>query len=250
MLGAPVNPSQGGKGEILNRSHFGDVLLNLLDISDLQIKKLAISILPGVEREFNNVLDKLDSHELDWWIKWHNDALWGNLDEEIPELTLSTIRFSDRIVNKIVKDENWLSLQTQDVTKAVNEFADFFSDRKISFLVGKSYDEYKSGKREDYLSESDIEIDKEQIKQFKSDIRKEMRRFLSDLDISKPVLEGLRNTIIMVGLLDNREEINDNDCVLTNIRHALANFYRMKLSEFHEILEEKIYQYLEEDLDE
>ncbi|MHA2191062.1 MAG: hypothetical protein ACXAAP_12575 [Candidatus Thorarchaeota archaeon] len=246
MLGAPVNPSQGGQGEVLNRSGFDELLLGLIDLSDMQIRKLAKSMLPGVTKEFNTVLDELDYDEVTRWLRWHDDVLWGNLKEEIPEITLSTIDFSERLVGRISKNENWLSFEPQDLTPIVNKFMLEFRDIRESDIVNKSVLDYESCKSSTYIDE--VEPDKELEKKFKSDIRKATRQFLLDLDISKAVLRGLRNTIIMVGLLDNQEEINDNTYVLSNIRQSLANFYYMKLSEFQTILEEKIEQYLEEDL--
>jgi len=59
MLGAPVNPSQGGKGEVIGRGVFNELFLNMLDLSDIQIRKLAKAILPGMTTETNDVLDKL-----------------------------------------------------------------------------------------------------------------------------------------------------------------------------------------------
>jgi len=246
MLGAPVNPSQGGQGEILNRSAFGDLLMKTLDLSDIQIRKLAKILLPGVTKEFNNVLDELDYDEVTWWLKWHDEALWGDLTEEIPELTRSTIMYSERVIGNILENEKWLSAKTQDITKAVNDFTDEFRNIRESKIIDKSVLEYESNKSTTYLDE--VEPDKELEKNFKSDIRKEIRKFVSDLDISRPVLQGLRNTIIMVGLLDNQDEINDNTYILSNIRQSLANYYFRKLEEFQEIFERKTKQYLEEDL--
>jgi hypothetical protein len=246
MLGAPVNPSQGGQGEILNRSAFGDLLMKTLDLSDIQIRKLAKILLPGVTKEFNNVLDELAYDEVTWWLKWHDEVLWGDLTEEIPELTRSTIMYSERVIGNILENEKWLSVKTQDITKAVNGFADEFRNIRESKIIDESVLEYESNKSTTYLDE--VEPDKELEKNFKSDIRKEIRKFVSDLDISRPVLRGLRNTIIMVGLLDNQDEINDNTYILSNIRQSLANYYFKKLEEFQEIFERKTKQYLEEDL--
>ena len=248
MLGAPVNPSQGGQGEVLGRGAFDEILLGLLDISDIQIRKLARAVAPGMSTELNTVLDELQFNELDWWIKWHDDALWGNLDEVIPELTLSTIKYADKVIKKIVKNENWLSLPTQKVTRIVHESVDLYGERYKANLVEKSRLDYEKGKSKAYLLDSDIEASKELIDTFKSDIRSEIRQFLSDLDISKPVIAGVRNAIIQVGLLDNSEEINDNTCILTNVRQALTKYYQKTLQEFYSIVEQKINQYLEEDL--
>jgi len=247
MLGAPVNPSQGGQGEVLNRSAFEELLLGLLDISDTQIRKLAKAVLPNLKVETDKVLDDLSLNELDWWVKWHNDALWGNLQEEIPELTLSTIQYSDKVIKRIVNGEKWLAVQTQSVTQIVNEITESFRDFRESTLIYNSVMDYENGKAKTYLKE--VEPDNALEKKFKSEIRGDIRQFLFELDISKPVIAGVRNAIIQVGLLDNSSEISDNVCVLTNVRESLAEFYRMKLGEFYEIVERKLKHYLEEDLD-
>ena len=248
MLGAPVNPSQGGQGEVLNRGVFDEIILGLLDISDVQIRKLARAIAPGMSTELNTVLDDFQLNELDRWVKWHDEALWGNLKDGIPELTLSTIQYADKVVRRIVKDENWLSLPTQDVTRLVHESADLFKEKYVDKLVTKSMLDYEKNKSKTYITAADIEISKKQMDTFKSVIRGEIRQFLSDLDISKPVIAGVRNAIIQVGLLDNSEEINDNVYILTNVRKSLAKEYRKTLQEFYGFVEQKISQYLEEDL--
>jgi len=174
--------------------------------------------------------------------------LWGNLKDGIPELTLSTIQYADKVVRRIVKDENWLSLPTQDVTRLVHESADLFKEKYADKLVTKSMLDYEKNKSKTYITAADIEISKKQMDTFKSVIRGEIRQFLSDLDISKPVIAGVRNAIIQVGLLDNSEEINDNVYILTNVRKSLAKEYRKTLQEFYGFVEQKISQYLEEDL--
>jgi len=248
MLGAPVSPSQGGQGEVKSRGMFDEILLGLLDISDIQIRKLARAVAPGMDTELNTVLDELQLNELDGWVRWHDEALWGNLKEEIPELTLSTIQYADKVINRIVKGEDWLSLPTQEVTKLVHESADLFGYKYKANLIAKSRLDYEKNKSKTYLVESDIEIPKELVDTFKSYIRSEIRQFLSDLDISKPVIAGVRNAIIQVGLLDNSEEINDNVYILTNVRKSLAKFYQQTLQEFYSVVEQKIEKYLEEDL--
>ena len=246
MLGAPVNPSQGGKGEVIGRGVFDELFLNMLDLSDIQIRKLAKAVLPGMTTETNDVLDKLLPSEFDWWINWHNDALWGNLKEEVPELTLSTIKYAEPVIKRIVNSENWFSVETQDITKAVNDITEAFRDFRKNALISDSMLDYENGKSKTYLK--DVEYDKGLEKRFKSDIRKETRQFLSDLDISKPIIAGVRNAIIQVGLLDNETKIDDNVCVLTNVRQELAYFYQKKLNEFYALVEQKLKQYLEEDL--
>ena len=247
MLGAPVNPSQGGQGEVLNRA-FDDVLLGLLDISDPQIRKLTKAVAPGMFTELNGVLDDLQYNELDWWVDWHNKALWGNLEEEIPELTLSTIRYADKAVKKIVTDEQWLAFPTQDVTKIVYEMAELFRSQYGLGIVAKSISAYEDGESKTYFKLGDIEISKGVMDKFKSGIRTEIRQFLSDLDISKPIIAGVRNAIIQVGLLDNSKEVNDNVYILTNVRQELAAFYQKKLREFYSMVEQNIKQHLEENV--
>ena len=246
MLGAPVNPAQGGQGEVLNRGAFDELLLSVLDISDTQIRKLAKAVIPGMKTETDKVFDELQLNELDWWVKWHNDALWGNLQEEIPELTLSTIQYSDKVIKRIVSGEKWMSVQTQDVTQAVHEFVKAFRIFRENHITHKSVLDYENGKSKTYFKE--VEPDEGMEKKFMSLIRGEIRQFLSDLDISKPVIAGVRNAIIQVGLLDNSSEISDNVYVLTNVRKELANFYQKKLGEFYSIVEQKSKQYLEENL--
>ena len=247
MLGSPINPSQGGKGEIVNRSLFDDFLLDILDIPDVKIRKLAKAILPSMEKELNTVLSDLDPSEYRYWIDWHNQVLWGNITEDIPELTLSTIELSRKPIKQIIQNEKWLSFDTSNLTKVTNDLASMAGSIYVVHQVSQSQSQYENGKSESYVSESEVEVPDEFIKTFKSWARREIRQFISELDISKSVIIGLRNSIIKTGLvelLDKDESLSDNN-VVSNVRYALAEYYHMKLQEFYKIID----QYLEEYLD-
>ena len=253
MLGAPIAPSQGGQGEVLNRNKaFGELLLSVIELSDAQIRKAAKAIVPVSEREYTVVLNELQTqNDFDWWLQWHNEALWGDLTDEIPELTALTISLAEKELGKIIRNEDWLSIETQNVTRAVNELVDGFRVFRKSEVVSRSIVEYESGKSETYVES--IEDDKELEKQFKSDIRAEIRQFMSELTLAKPIIAGVRNSIIKTGLvelLDNPENMGDNIYVVDEVHKELAKFYVKSLQEFDTIVNRKSYSYLEEDANE
>jgi hypothetical protein len=198
----------------------------------------------SVPEEINTVLSELEENELDYWVKWHNQALWGDL-VDLPELTLSTIQLSQKAVYQVVNSENWLAVPTTEITKAVNDLVDMFESDYVSRKVAESERMYESGKSKTYLTVEDVEVPVDAVKQFKSLVRKEIRQILSELDISKSLIAGIRNAIIKTGfveLLDSSGFLHDN--VITYVRAELAKLYLNKLNEF----EEKLDQILEEDL--
>jgi hypothetical protein len=126
MLGKPVAPSQGGHGEVLPRGDvFSDAVYNMTNVPNAPIKKLVRSIIHPLKIETDDVLEKLDDGELDAWSDWHDEAIWGDLDEELPELTMSTLMNSRSMISKVLNEEKnrwWILDVSEDAV-----YADFES---------------------------------------------------------------------------------------------------------------------------
>jgi len=206
MLGSPINPSQGGKGEIAQRSYFDTVVKSEVDLSDDEIKKLALTIAPAMIDELSTTLEKLDDSEIVNWVRWHNEVLWGNLTEKIPELTLSIISCSETEVKKITNDR--IPVKAQEITKSVNSLVDLLTD----------------------------EYDIDDTKQLKSDVRRKMRNVLSELNISRSIVAGYRNWILKAELLEDASAVN----VFEEVRFEVDKYAQNVLDRFYSDIEELV----------
>ena len=206
MLGSPINPSQGGKGEIAQRSYFDTVVKSEVDLSDDEIKKLALTIAPAMIEELSTTLEKLDDSEIVNWVRWHNEVLWGNLTEKIPELTLSIISCSETEVKKIANDR--IPVKAQEITKSVNSLVDLLTD----------------------------EYDIDDTKQLKSEVRRKMRNVLSELNISRSIVAGYRNWILKAELLEDASAVN----VFEEVRFEVDKYAQNVLDRFYSDIEELV----------
>jgi len=241
ILGSPVKPSLGGHGEA--KSVFGEILLSNFDISDTQIRKLAKNIIPIMQNELEGVLE-LSESDIYNWTEWHTKALYEN--EYPSEITQSTIQLSEKSIDSIAKQEEWFSVETQDVTKAVRELVDQYRKMRSDKIIAKSMDDYENGKTQTWLKYVEPNTDLE--KSFRTEIRQLVRKHLSELSVSKGVIAGVRNSIIKIGLVGLSEDgLHDNINLVTEVRNELAFNYKKSLSNFYYQAMNLISHYLEEE---
>ena len=224
MLGKPVAPSQGGHGEVLPRGDvFSDAVYNMINVPNAPIKKLVRSIIQPVKIETDDVLDKLDDGELDAWSDWHDEALWGDLDEEIPELTLSTLEISrSNLITPLVNDR-WWELEV--------DFENLYAEYEPVLL-----DVLKAEVGEE-------NIDAALLDKFKHDIDAVVENINQSLmeEIKNCVIAGTKKALIDAELsaksLDEDEIINDNRTVeyvrqeLLQLAHKLNHNFAVQLSD-------------------
>jgi len=245
MLGSPIAPSGGGHGEV--KSHFDEILLSNFDLSETRIRKLAKTIIPSLQNEVEGALNELEPRDIPLWSDWHTKALWGDISE-IPEITLSSIDLSSKSIDRISKEEKWFDIDTKDVTKAVRDLVDYYRIKRSDHIISKSMADYESGKSRTYLEEVPQNADLE--KEFRSEVRKIVREHLSNLDISKGVIAGVRNSVIKIGLvsiLDTDQDIHDNVNLILEVRNELAYAYKKSLSDFYYQVNNLVKHYLEEE---
>ena len=166
------------------------------------------SIIQPLKIETNDALDKLSDGELDAWNDWHDDVLWGDMHEELPELTLSTLITSHGNLESVMTqlDAPWweLSLSADDV---YDEFQQILTDAILNELgAGYINDEIKSK----FKSEIALLIEHINESQFDS--------------IKNCIISGTKKTLIdkqfNARSLDEDEIIGDNRTV-EYVRHEL-----------------------------
>ncbi len=151
LIGKPVSPSQGGHGEVLPRGDvFSDEVNRMVNVGDVHLKKLIRSVLQPLQIETNDSLEKLSDAELQAWGDWYNDALWGDLNEKLPELTISTLGNARKRLNELMVNNDWWTLDvfSGDVYEEFSdlvpyELSDIFEGKIIGILenVDKSIPE-------------------------------------------------------------------------------------------------------------
>ena len=123
ILGKPVAPSQGGHGEVKG-DVFSEEVNRIISRSDDQLRRLIRGVLQPLQIETNDALEKLNEAELQAWGDWYNDALWGDLNEELPELTISTLGNARERLNELMAhDFDWWRLDVT-VGQVYREFGD------------------------------------------------------------------------------------------------------------------------------
>jgi hypothetical protein len=145
-LGKPVAPSQGGHGEVLPRGDvFSDAVYEMVNVPNAHIRKLVRSIIRPLQIETNDALDKIENDaELLAWSDWYDETLWGDLNDELPELTLSTLDISrGNLESEMLLDDWWkLDVSADDV---YDEFQTILTDAILEeFGAGYINGEIKS----------------------------------------------------------------------------------------------------------
>jgi hypothetical protein len=177
-------------------------------------------------------LTKLNDAEILAWSDWHDDVLWGNTMEEIPELTMTTLDQSrQRLQEMMERVDPWWKL-TVIPDQVYNEFSESLQN---------ALDE-----KDALLAESTIYHDK-----FKSKISKileEIDKSWSE-DVRNCIISGTKKTLIdkevVAKSLDEQEILHDNKTA-SYIRQELYLLGREYIDRFASSLVEAINEILEE----
>jgi hypothetical protein len=151
---------------------------------------------------------KLENGEVAAWQDWHDEVLWGNMLEEIPELTQTTL-------NNSRDSLSWFNPEL------------FLHEDEV-------YEEYFSD-----LSEYESPI-KARILDIIQEINKNLKR-----DIQNAIIAGTRKALVNAKSLDESEIIVDNDAV-TYVRRELVKLEKSVIDKFATRLAEEIREVLEE----
>jgi len=209
QLGKPVAPSQGGHGEVLPRSRLEDEVHRVLDIVDLDLKASITDIVSPLLVEIRSVMD-LENGELAAWSDWHDDVLWGDMLDEVPELT-QTVLAQSREYLYYSHSHAELNLSDDEI------YEEFYSD----------LDEFESP-----------------IKARIFDIIQSVNKNLKQ-DIQNAIIAGTRKWLLSAKSIDKSEIIVDNDAV-SYVRWELVKLEEKIINKFIHRMTEEINEILEE----
>jgi hypothetical protein len=235
MLGKPVAPSQGGHGEVVDRSDaFSDEVGEIIDPSDAAIRKMIRSVVQPLSIQTQKILEDMNDAELAAWDDWFNEVLWGDDMEGLPELTMITLSESRDRLALVLKDERWWN-----VTATADEVYDDFSDiieeavKKRSSEVGESienieYEEKLKARISEILNHAEEEIER---------------------GIINSVISGTKKTLInreaTAKSLDEQEILHDNKTV-DYVRQEISSLGTKVIENFASSLSQAINDILEE----
>jgi hypothetical protein len=207
LLGKPQTPSQGGHGEVLPRGDvFSDEVSRMVNVNDYHVRSLIFSIIRPLKIETDDALMKLSDGELDAWGDWYDDAIWGDLEDELPELTLSTLELSRNKLDEIMNDNDYWKIKAT----SADIFKEFIQPNEIP-----------DGKETQFIKNVD-----EIIKHINESIPK---------NIQNCVISGLKKALIdkefNTKSLDEAEIMRDNRTV-EYVRQELLQYGNKLIDKF------------------
>jgi len=105
LLGKPIAPSQGGHGEVLPRGdYFSDEVHRMINVGDAHLRKMIRGVVAPLREQTTDALNGLNDAEFDAWSDWYDEALWGDMEDEFPELTFSTLSIARSRLGDIMHD--------------------------------------------------------------------------------------------------------------------------------------------------
>jgi len=112
-LGRPIAPSQGGHGEVLPRGdYFSDEVHRMINVGDAHLRKMIRGVVAPLREQTTDALNGLNDAEFDAWSDWYDEALWGDMEDEFPELTFSTLSIARSRLGDIMHDADvWWALE-------------------------------------------------------------------------------------------------------------------------------------------
>lgn len=133
MLGKPVKPSLGGKGEAAsNKSAVDTWIENVVYADPKYLQRLAFTVFPLVQADIEHVGD--DDFE---WLGKQNRSLWsGEVDESLPEISKILLsNTKDTLVQQLIGETWWkadLDAVISDLTQATDVYLE--ADRRTKEL--------------------------------------------------------------------------------------------------------------------
>ena len=208
QLGKPVAPSQGGHGEVLPRSGLESAIHSVFEFTDFDIRQLIEDVAKPLHVEVKSVLD-LENGELAAWSDWHDEVLWGNMLEEIPELTQTVLD------------------QSRDRIKYIDQRDLYLSDEEVYNEFWSDLGEYKSS-----ITATIFDIIQSVNKNYKKHIQ-------------NAVIAGTRKWMLSAKLIDKNKIIVDNDAV-RYVRREFAELEKNIINKFTTRMSDEIREILEE----
>jgi len=247
LLGRPIAPSQGGQGEVL-ASEVEKQLSKLTQVDDIHLRRLIRSAIQPISIEVGKTLIELDDEDIWAWINWHNKALWGEILEDAPELTLSALENSRQfIISSLGGNEWWIPDDVDGlIGDWVENFVEAYKVYNHEFLKGK----FEKGEIKKLPKE--FKVDKKVVSKFEKSLQESNRIFWDSVGyyVINSVISGVRNGLVeympLEGSLDTEKFINDNmDKLVQNVRSELTNVREILLVTYANTVSETINTILE-----
>jgi hypothetical protein len=238
ILGRPVAPSAGGTGEIRNS------LASIIDVDDTILLRAIYPTITPIYVEVSNVKNILEDDGMQTWNDWHDEVLWGNLKEEIPELTNVSISSALSSLDTVLSPW-WMCAEPSEIAK---ELHTTFRESRTSILQERNKLKYEKG---DIVSLPDtIPNDISAERKFKIRIAKswqEISETISD-KVKRAIIAGVRRYLSLSILneeLDVDAIMNDNN-VLECVRAELLALHNRIIVEFAQFVNDTIYDLVKE----
>ena len=214
MLGTPVSPSQGGHGEVLPRSQFEKRVDQLAKIDSIHLQRLAQAGLPTLKTNADKAFEELLPDDVGLWAEWQRRIVWGDIIEEIPELTNTALDISKQRIYDAISGDWW----------HIFSDADDLIDELAEIVLGyHAEDAYVKG-----LSNT-IEIDETK----KAPLQKQVSKELAKIDIKSGIVRAVQAGItshIARQTLDETLKIDDN--LINEIRSQLMFLSEKIINDF------------------
>jgi hypothetical protein len=214
MMGKPVAPSQGGHGEVLPRGDlFSDEIHRVISVDDVELRRLVRGAILPISIQTRSVLGELNDAELIAWDDWHDEVLWGDTFEEIPELTMTTLTQSRKRLQELMeRTDPWWKL-TVIPDNVYNEWEE--SLQTAVTRLGEI--EYENGKTSEIvINAEDLAKAQEKFKSKIADIIAEINESIPE-DIQNCIIAGTKKALIdkevAAKSLDEQGILHDNKTI-------------------------------------
>jgi hypothetical protein len=205
MLGRPVKPSLGGKGEAASNKSAVESWIESVVYSDPKyIQRLAFMVYPLVQADVESVGE--DDFE---WVGMQNRSLWsGEVDESLPEISKILLTSTkDTLVQQLI-GETWWKADVDAVIAELSQATDIYLDADRRTKELRSYVEN--------IPIENLEVDRSVV------IEKVIETVTAGMSyvpefIANSVLSGIRDYILNGGKQSWMSHYSVYDPILTDM---------------------------------
>ena len=225
QLGRPVSPSDGGHGEIKEKSDAVTTAIYRAKFTDgVLLERLAFSIFPIIRTEIEAMGDESEYS----WLDWHNEILFGKSLIKVPDLTRTVIHNSTSLLEASL-DASYIKLFEIEKESALIDVKEIVKDLYGGLMQEETRKSYVRGD----INEISDEIIEEELLDLEDDLIDLIDTFELEArtKLSNAVISGVYRFAVMNQQVDNIvEEAHPN--LLLFIRSAIDDVCDILLSEF------------------
>ena len=243
LLGRPVAPSEGGHGEV-KADYFESEFDRIINIEPSRIRRLVRACIEPVSIEARTAYSQIPFDEMDWWDAWHEDVLWGDITEEIPEFTQASILDAENRITKAMEGDTWWKLNLDNTM--LSDFRELFQEVMQSKAIRKAELAYEKGE----TNELEIEFtpDKDAEDKFMVELEEEIENIKRDWKslISKYLISGIRKSLVSGEVATFFDETLDTEKIISDnrvVEYVRSEFIKAKFdftNKFADIISNKI----------